>query len=635
MPEGPLTRDSPLIVRFSIFEFDTATGELWKAGRRIRLQEQACQVLRVLIERPGTLVTRDELCKMLWPEDTFVDFDTGLNVVINKIRQALDDSASTPRFVETLPRRGYRFIAPVTSGSVAAATIPAEPVGFQPGTSRSVRWLAMASVLIVGVAAALLWSNRTADRSSPGDTIQALAVIPFENLSADDSQRYLVDGITDALTTELASIHALRVVPRQSTKHYRGTAKSIGQIGRELKVDAVVQGSMLLSEDRIRLTVELIDVAGDRYRWTQTYEGPTRDIVRLQGEAVAAIARNIPVAMTPPERARLEAGRVVDPAAYDAYLRGRYHLAGLAETEAQTSRALSEFERAVALDPSYAPAYAGIAKAQQLRATVFQGVPPSEIRGPAIKAARKALALDPDLSEAHAVLARLQLSEFDWPGAAASFQRAFDLGASDPSTLVWYSYQLLIQNRVNEALETARQAESLDPLDLNTRVRVGFIHDLARDYDQAIRKFEEVLTLDPDRAIAQWFLSSAYANAKRYDDGLATLKKAVERHGRLPSMLGQLAMVNGSAGHLEAGFQAMDELSTISRRQYVSPALFAVGYTQLHDFNRAFEWLERAYQERTNLLLYLSCDPVLDPLRGDPRYAELVKKVSRPHAPRE
>ena len=319
MPEGPLTRDSPLIVRFSIFEFDTATGELWKAGRRIRLQEQACQVLRVLIERPGTLVTRDELCKMLWPEDTFVDFDTGLNVVINKIRQALDDSASTPRFVETLPRRGYRFIAPVTSGSVAAATIPAEPVGTQPGTSRSVRWLAMASVLIVGVTAALLWSNRTADRSSPGDTIQALAVIPFENLSADDSQRYLVDGITEALTTELASIHALRVVPRQSTKHYRGTAKSIGEIGRELKVDAVVQGSMLLSEDRIRLTVQLIDVAGDRYRWTQTYEGSTRDIVRLQGEAVAAIARNILVAMTPPERARLAAARVVDPAAYDAY----------------------------------------------------------------------------------------------------------------------------------------------------------------------------------------------------------------------------------------------------------------------------------------------------------------------------
>jgi TolB-like protein/DNA-binding winged helix-turn-helix (wHTH) protein len=293
------------MIRFSIFEFDAETGELWKAGRRIRLQEQARQVLQQLLERPGELVTRDELRRMLWPEDTFVDFETGLNVVINKIRHALDDSASTPRFIETLPRRGYRFIAPITLLTPMPAQAPAPgsnanvpgagPPDFRaqgPGpavsdfqrAAWSSRWVVAASVLVLGVIAVFFLSRQAAGRSNASDTIHALAVIPFENLSADDSQNYLVDGITEALTTDLGSIHALRVVPRQSMKRYRGTTKSIGTIGRELEVDTIVQGSVLRSGDRVRLAVELIDVAGEQYRWTQTYEGPIGDLQQLQGQ---------------------------------------------------------------------------------------------------------------------------------------------------------------------------------------------------------------------------------------------------------------------------------------------------------------------------------------------------------------
>jgi TolB-like protein/DNA-binding winged helix-turn-helix (wHTH) protein/Tfp pilus assembly protein PilF len=639
MAERPSRCPPAPVVRFGVFEFDPETGDLWKSGRRTRLQEQPRQVLGALLARPGELVTRDELRATLWPDGTFVDIDTGLNVVINKIRQALDDSASAPRFVETLPRRGYRFIAPVAAPvaeavlapAVSSDTVPVRPVAAtaEPRPTRS-RPRALAAVVLASVAivATWVWSSGTVTRPGPDAAIRSLAVLPLENLSGDESEGYLVEGITEALTTDLASIGALRVVARQSTKQYRGTTKPISAIGRELQVDAVIEGSVS------RSTVQLIDVATDRHLWAHTYERGGREILQLQREAVQAISRAVGAPLTPIERDRLASRRAVDPAAYDAYLRGRYQLAGLAESEAQTARALAEFQRAVDIDPNYAAAYAGIATAQQLRSTVFQGQPPALTRTPAIAAARRALQIDPDLGEAHGILARLELSEFDWPEAETSFRRALELTPNDPSTLVWYAYQLLIQRRPAEALDAARRAEAVNPLDLNTRVRVAFIHVLARRFDDGVRRYEEVLALDPDRTIAKWFLAGAYMADSKPQQAMAVLQAAIARHGRLPSLVGQLAAATALSRRRRDAEQLVGELLALSRRGYVSPALLAVAYVALGDRDRAFDWLERAYEERANLMMYFAIHPLFDSLRDDPRYATLESRIRAAHTPR-
>ena len=619
----------PAMIRFGVFTFDPQTGDLWRDGRATRLQEQTRLVLRVLTDRPAEVVTRDELRRMLWADDTFVDFDTGLNVVITKIRQALDDSAAAPRFIETLPKRGYRFVAPI-------ALVPGLSAGASPPPTTRRSWPGLGGIGLLAAAAvvALLWRQGGFRGPTSVPEVRSVAVLPFENLSGDETQTYLVDGLADALTTDLASIGSLRVVSRQSTKDYRGTSKSIAQIARELNVDALVGGSVARSGDRLRLNLQLIDAAADRHLWARSFEQDRRDMLRLQRDAAQELVRAMRLTVTPEERARLDARQIVNPDVYDAYLRGRYQLAGLAETEAQTSRALAEFERAVAIDASFARGYVGIATAQQLRATVFQGQPPSQLRAPAVAAARRALVLDASMGEAHGILARLQLSEFDWPGAAESFRRALDLSPSDPGTLIWYGYQLVLQGRLDAAVETARRAEAINPLDLNTRVRVAFIHALARQPIQAVRGYRDVLSLDPDRAIAKWFLSATLGDMSRHDEAFALLDAAMVRHGRSPQFLSQYVGVAGRAGRPADARRALNELVAISRREYVTPALLAMVYTGVGDRDRAFEWFDRAYEERSNVMLYFRVLPILDLLKTDPRYPGLAARIARPHVVR-
>jgi TolB-like protein/DNA-binding winged helix-turn-helix (wHTH) protein/Tfp pilus assembly protein PilF len=496
------------LLRFGVFEFDAETGDLSKSGRRIRLQEQPRQVLSRLIGRPGELVTREDLRAILWPGDTFVDFDTGLNVVVNKLRQALGDSATSPRFVETIPRRGYRFLAPVTP--VATAEPPAAESRTPSERIAPGMWLraggALAAVLLL---AGALWFAREALREALPPTesrIQTLAVLPLENLSGDAANDYFTDGITDALITDLASIHSLNVIARQSTKQYKRSTKTVSAIAKELGgVDAVIEGSVLRTGDRVRLIVQLIDARSQRHLWARTYEENLSDILQLQRNAALTVAGEIRVTLTPDERARLRSARQVTPAAHDAYLRGQYLLAARATTEPNVSRALAEFERAIALDPTYAPAYVGIAEAQQIRGTFFGGMPPLETRPAAFRSARRALQIDPDLGETYGVMGRLQLSEFDWPGAERSFARLVALAPGNAPGLSWYAYHLLLQRRFDAALETIKRAAALDPLNLNIRVTVGFIHAFRREYETSIDIFEQVLSLDPGNMTSRGF----------------------------------------------------------------------------------------------------------------------------------
>ena len=559
-----ITRPMPVAVgsgpvRFGVFRFDPITGDLWKDGRSVRLQDQPRQVLTILVANAGRLVTREDLRAALWPEDTFVDFDTGLNVVINKIRQALGDAAAAPRFIETIPRRGYRFVAPVA---------PMDADVSPPRTGGSHRRL----TLIVGLALVLTtgitwraWQSRTRAQGSPPDApVRSLAVLPLENLSGNASDDYLVDGVADALTTDLAGIRALRVISRQSTKAYKGTAKPVTVIARELNVDAVIEGSVLRTGNRVRMNLQLIDARNDHHIWAQGFERDYTEILQLQREAATAIAGQLNVVTTPAERARLTHVRPITPAAHDVYLRGRYALL-LSETETTTARALEEFKSAITLDPTSAPAYAGMAEAYLLQGTFLGGHPPIETRPAAFAAARRAVQLDPELADAHAIEARIRLSEFDWRGADESFARMLELAPSHPTGLVWYAYSLLVHGRINEMLEVAARAEAADPLNLNTRTRVGFIAGFALRDDEAIRRYLEVLRLDPANTMARSFLVASYSRSGKQVEALETAKEALARNGRTPLVLSHLALAEGRAGHAQEARRLIDELLALSR----------------------------------------------------------------------
>lgn len=646
---------APRPVRFGMFQFDPATGDLFNGRRTIRLQEQPRQVLTCLVSRPGELVTREDLRALLWAGDTFVDFDTGLNVIINKLRQALGDSATSPRFIETLPRRGYRFVAPVvptgahdavgreavampepadspaSASADAAERLPATP-------TRTGLRLLVTVVVVVVVASGGIWLGggwrAAVPVPSSGTGIRTLAVLPLENLSNDPEDDYFTDGMTDALITELAAIRSLNVIARQSTRRFKDSTKSVAEIAEQLGgLDAVIEGSVLRSGQRVRVIVQLIDARTERHLWARTYEQDLTDILQLQRDAALTIASEIRATLTPDERSRLQHARQVDPAAHDAYLRGQYWL-GKSPTPANVSQALAEFQRAVDLDGSYAPAYVGIAETQQSRAGFFQGLPPHETRPAAVRAARRALALDPDLGEAYAIMGRLQLSDFDWAGADRSFTRMVALAPGYATGYSWYAHHLLLQRRFDAALEAAERAVALDPLNLNTRVVVGFTHAIRREYETAIDIFEQVLALDPTNLSAGSLLVGSSGQLGRSDKAIRAANALVERFGRLPLTLGRLAYAHGQAANRPVAERLIAELLEMTKRQYVPPGHLAFAYASLGDRDRAFQWLERAYEERSNMMMFYPVEPMFE-WPDDPRYARLVAKIRQPHTVRD
>lgn len=644
---------APRLVRFGVFEFDVTTGDLFNGRRTIRLQEQPRQVLSTLVNRSEELVTREDLRALLWPGDTFVDFDTGLNVIVNKIRQALGDSATSPRFIETLPRRGYRFIAPVTrigNGDAAAGeslTPPQRPdpqasghsdAAPRPTAMATGAWLRLLAPLTVVFVAGGIWLGRgwraAEPQASAGTGIRTLAVLPLENLSNDPEDDYFTDGMTDALITDLASIRSLNIIARQSTRQFKGSTKSVATIAKELGgVDAVIEGSVLRSGSRVRLIVQLIDARTERHLWARTYEQELSDILQLQRDAALTITSEIQTTLTPEERSRLQRSRQVNPAAHDAYLRGRYWL-GKSPTPANVSQALAEFQRAIDLDGSYAPAYVGVAEAQQSRSGFFQGLPPLETRPAAVRAARRALELDPALGEAHAIMGRLQLSEFDWPGAERSFTRMVALAPGYAAGYSWYAHHLLLQRRFDDALETVKRAEALDPLNLNTRVVAGFVHTIRREHEAAVDIFEQVLALDPSNLSARSLLVGSASHLGRSDKSITEANALVERFGRLPLALGRLAIAHGRTGERQIPERLIAELLEMAKHQYVAPGHLAFAYAALGNRDRAFEWLERAYAERSNMMMFYPVEPVFE-WPDDPRYARLVAKIRQPHIVRD
>jgi TolB-like protein/DNA-binding winged helix-turn-helix (wHTH) protein/Flp pilus assembly protein TadD len=637
MPEGPQLSER---FRFGVFELDLRTGELRKHGQRIRLQEQPFQVLAMLAQHAGEVVTREELQKRLWSADTFVDFDHGLNKAINKIREALSDSAESPRFVETVARRGYRFLAEVKSvdaGSPSApqaATAP-PPVAQANGSDSTERfpanpssfaWKISALILTLLIASLAAW--KLYPRSRPSPVIHSLAVLPLESLSNDASQDYFADGMTDELISDLGQISALRVISRTSVMAYKHARKPLPQIARELNVDAVVEGTVLRSGDRVRITAQLIEASADKHLWSQSYEGELRDTLALQSQVARAIAEQIRIKLNPREEATLKAARVVNPQAYESYLKGRYFWNK--RTASHLRVALAYFNQAIEEDPRYAPAYSGLADTYALLADwEYAVMTPKEALPKAKAAAIKALELDKSLGEAHTSLA-FCLDVFDWDldAAGKEFQRAIELNPGYATAHHWYGSHLLLLGRYDDALAELRKAQSLDPLSLIINADLAEALVIAHSSDQAIQQSRKTIEIDPGFALAHTQLGQAYLQKNMPAEAIAELQKAVQLSSGGPACISNLARAYATSGKSRDARELLAELKKHSSPGFSDAADIAIVYVALGDTDQAMQWLEKAYEQRFNPSVLLR--PGFDPLREDPRFAGFVRRVGLP-----
>jgi TolB-like protein/DNA-binding winged helix-turn-helix (wHTH) protein/Tfp pilus assembly protein PilF len=631
-------------LRFGVFELDLRAGELRKHGLLVRLQEQPFQVLAMLLEQPGELVTREELQKKLWPANTFVDFDHGLNKAISKIRDALGDSAESPRFVETVARRGYRFLAevkpadagPVRSPDVALSPHPTTETQGRTGSAvqpampehrlPSLAWKISLLALFILLACFATWKFYS--RNLPSSKIRSLAVLPLESLSADASQDYFADGMTDELITDLGQISALRVISRTSVMPYKRARRSLLQIAKELNVDAVVEGTVLRSGDRVRITAQLIEATSDKHLWAGSYEGELRDTLTLQNQVARSIAEQIRISLSPQEQAVLKSAKVVNPEAYEAYLKGRYFWNKRTADGLKT--AVDYFNQAITKDPNYAQAYTGLADTYALLGDWQYGVmSPKEAFPKAKAAATKALELDSALSEAHNSLA-FCFDAFDWDleSAGKEFQRAIELNPGYATAHHWYAWHLSLLGRYDEAIEEMRKAKNLDPLSLIINSDLAELLLIAHFYDESITQSRKTIEMDPNFALAHNQLAQGYLQKHMYDEAVAELQKAVKLSGGSPTCIANLARAYAASGSTGQAVNLLSDLKNRSNRSYSDASEIAVIYAALGNNDQAMNWLEKGYEERFNPGVLLR--PGFDPLRSDLRFKDLVRRIGFP-----
>ena len=634
------------VVRFGTYEVSLDSGEVRKAGLRIRVQQQPMKLLEILLERRGEIVTREELRSRVWPNENFGDFDQALNIAIGKLRSAFGDSAENPRFIETLPKRGYRFIADVSV--VAADAPPRKPTsatgdmsGTDLGPTPQVAGLAVAPKPLLrttrGAIAALafvmsllllsLWLLRSPGRAPTG--IRSLAVLPLENLSGDAAQNYFADGMTDELITDLAQISALRVISRTSVMVYKGAArKPLPQIARELNVDAIVEGTVLRSGDQVRITAQLIEASTDKHLWSHSYEGELRDSLALQNRVASAIADQIRINLTPQEQAALKNLKVVNPEAYESYLKGRYFWNK--RTAESLKVALAYFKQAIEEDPKYAQAYSGLADTYALLGDwQYAVMAPKEAFPQAKGAAIKALELDSALGEAHNSLAFV-LDGFDWDLEAGGreFQRAIELNPGYATAHHWYAWHLSLLGRYNEAIGEMKKAENLDPLSLIINADLAEILLLAHSYDESIQQSRKTIELDPNFALAHNQLAQAYLQKHMNQEAVAELQRAVQLSEGSPTCLANLARAYVVSGRRSEAVKVLSQLKTRSTPAFSYAAEIAMIYASLGDSDQAMAWLEKGFDERFNPGVLLR--PGFDPIRSDPRFQNLLRRIGLP-----
>ncbi len=570
---------SSQIVRFGAFEADLSSGELRKQGLRIRLPNQSFQILSMLLGRPGEIVNREEIRTRLWSDDTFVDFDHGLNKAVNRLRDALSDSASNPRFIETIARKGYRLIVPV-SGSEQ----------MNPKTVARIR----------------------------------LAVLPFENLSPDPEQEFFSDGLTEEMISELGRLSPARlgVIARTSAMRYKKTDKRIDQIGDELHLDYILEGSVRRVENRIRITAQLIQVGDQTHLWAESYNRELADIFQVQHEVAHRVASSLAFELLP-EKARPQA----PPEAYDAYLQGRFFWNKGSDVDAW--KAIDCFREAVRLHPKYSLAYSAMADCYG-RLAWYASLRPEEAAKPAEDAALRALEADNQSGEAHASLALVRFwFDWNWTEADKEFRTALALKPNYAAAHNWYAAYLNVMGRFEEAAVEQSIAEEWDPLSLVIAMNHADPYYFSHRFEPAIESLEALLRREPAFIPAQYNLARIYAQSGRYQEAIAAFKQVVQiSHVRQAEAA--VAYACALAGETAEAVEVRNRLEELASSAYLpSPqlAMMAIGFG---DLDAAVRHLQQGMAERSTFMIYLKADPLYDPLRGHPAFDELVRRMNFP-----
>lgn len=625
-------------VSFEEFEAKLASRELYRKGVRVRLTDQSFQVLAMLLERPGELVTREEIRQHLWPADTFVDFDHGLNNAVNRVREALGDSADSPRFIETLPRRGYRFVAPVEFGLLgqsgtrlagspssesATSSVPtsAIPLGIDTVEHTNHKRITANRILILvviilalSVAVAMYWA-----RLHPrAPQILSLAVLPLENVSGDENQEYFADGMTDSLITNLAGLQSVRVISRTSVMHYKGSRKTLPEIARELKVDAVVEGTVLRSGNRVRINAQLIDARTDRHLWASAYDRDLRDVVTMQEELATAIAGQIATHVE--QQSPRKTSRTINPEAYDSYLRARQEWVHGAFTSDGYRKSRAFFDRAIQLDQNYPEPLVGLAE-------TYITDDPAAARA----LASHALELNSNLGGAHTILALMKAAnDWDFSGAESEFARGIELEPNSVTAHSWYGVFLAETGRSEDGLRELRRAESLDPLAPGVQSDLGLVLYLSHRYDEAEQVLQRLLRQDPHMTIAHRHLVRVYAAREQIPEYISEMLKANGWYNAPPAQLEANAKQLRAAyagGGTQVFWRAYLEQET--RKQTIKhPLGLARIYAHLGNRDSCIAILQKLYEQRDLMLaVWIRSDPEFDPVRSDPRFQSLLKKI--------
>lgn len=588
------------MLHFGPFELDLETGELRrrKSGSLLKLQPQALKLLSVLAGHAGRLVTREQIRQQVWGSETFVNFDQGINFCIRQIRAALGDDPKGPHYILTVPRRGYRFIAPVSAQGQAHplrnALSHLSPVSVPESLDRHVR----------------------------------LAVLPFEEFSGHSAKDYLADGMTEAVITELASIRNLDVISRTTVMQYKSTRKPLTEIARELNADAVIDGSVVRSGNRVRITARLIDAATDRHLWAKSYECDMRDIFAFYSDVARAITNRIQVKLSQQERARLASAPKVDPESYEFYLRGRYYWNK--RTEAGLYKGVNYFEHAAEKDPRCALSYAGLADSYAVLGYWEAGIlPPQEAFQKARAAAVKALEIDDTLAEAHTSLACVNLFyDKNWPDAERHFKRAIALNPNYATAHHWYALFLSAMRHHEEAIAHSKQAHKLEPFSLGINMGLAWCFHYARQHEEAIEQSQKTLEIDLKFDPAHLTLGLAYEQRAMYEEAIAEFQRAATKPDGPPMYLAALGHAYGISGRRGKAQKLLGQLQRLSRRRYVSPYEFALVYTGLGWKDQALEWLHTACRQNAIGLVYLRVEPRFDILRGNSTFRDLARQLS-------
>jgi TolB-like protein/DNA-binding winged helix-turn-helix (wHTH) protein len=613
--------------RFGVFELDSDSGELRRQGLKIRLPEQSFQILKLLLSRPGEVVSRDELKQVLWTSDTFVDFEVGLNSAVRKLRDALDDSAENPRFVETLPRRGYRFIASVSSPV-------AEPTPVSPPTSTTVvaarprsrrrAWIVAATLLMaLASVTGVMYQRSRSSETGGASSIRSLAVLPFENLTGDPTQAYFVDAVTDALTTQLAQVEGLDVISRTSARQYQRPDKPLTAIGQELKVEAVVEGSLVRSGTRVRVTAQLVRTSTDRHIWAQSYDSELGQMLALQQQIASDIARAAGWAASAGGSGRIRLS--INPQAYEAYMKG---VTSMGTPYESNRRAVLYFEEAIAHQSDFAQAYAELAVAQFQ--FLFSGpLSPREAIPKAEAAARRAVELDDTLARAHWILGNiLSMFHWKWAEADAAYERADRLRTPGRHSPVTSRSALVRGGRFAEAIAVAEHARTLDPLSYNAQMDVGIAYQTIGQHARAVEEFRRAQIMDPGNSRHHFQLGATFVAMGRLDEAIRELETAVtQSRGAGPRLSAYLAFALAAADRPAEARSIPNQLESRRRQQYVSWFGTALIHDALGEKEPALAALEHAHEDHAVEFSQMAEYPPFKTIASERRYQAIMQQI--------